>query len=63
MKSGLDRRHGSLERLQADVARLRAAVEESRPGSSRQHDVEDLESRAADLATRWKNVHEQVEER
>ncbi|KAH3699004.1 hypothetical protein DPMN_073950 [Dreissena polymorpha] len=63
MSSALKGRQSILDSLQTDTDRLRASVALCRPGSSRHHDVEDIEKRVSDLRARWDTVKEQVQER
>lgn len=63
IKTSLDQRQSTLAALDEDLASLRRAVEESRPGTSRHHDVEDLEKKASNLTSRWNGVREQADER
>lgn len=63
MKSSIQQRQPSLDTLNFETAELRNAVEQSRPGTSRHHDLEDLEKKLSSLNTRWNSVKEQAEDR
>lgn len=63
MKSSIQQKQPSLDTLNFETMELRNAVEQSRPGTSRHHDLEDLEKKLSNLNTRWNSVKEQAEDR
>lgn len=63
MRTSLQQRQPALDTLNTDMAELRNAVEHSRPGTARHHDVEDLEKKMSGLNSRWSDVKAQVDDR
>lgn len=59
----MEQRQSTLTALNEDLTALHSAVEQSRPGTTRQHDVEELEKKANNLSARWTSVKDQVDER
>ena len=63
MQSTLEQRQASLDSLAEDLAGLRRLVQQSRPGATRHHDLDELDRKVATTNTRWTKVKDQVDER
>ena len=63
LKTSVHQRQPALDTLNTDMAELRNAVEHSRPGTARHHDMEDMEKKMANLNSRWSSVNTQVDDR
>lgn len=63
LQESLQQHQPKLQQLKEDVESLRALVEQSRPGTTKHHDVDSVEKDVEDLTKRWDQICIHVVER